>query len=97
MVSICSRRDLYSLANFDCDTLDPVREALMTSSTVEILLGLIDSRITPLKSSTPIYLVGSWAIAPLEKKKEWEKRIQMGSSIMTWAINILEDLLSGGK
>lgn len=76
---------------------DPVREVLMNADTISILLTLLDSRTNSSKSSTPIYVVGSWAVASSEMREDWETRIQMGSMILTWAVNILEDLLSGGK
>lgn len=57
----------------------------------------MDSRTASNKTSLPIYTTGSWAVAPSIGKEEWEKRIQMGSLIMTWTINMLEDLLADGQ
>lgn len=69
----------------------------MKPTTLSILLALIDSRTQSNKTCTPIYLIGSWVESPPTEKEEWEKRIQIGSSIMTWSMNIIEDLLIEGE
>ncbi|GAA5826453.1 hypothetical protein JCM11251_002378 [Rhodosporidiobolus azoricus] len=76
---------------------DPVRRELVTLPVLRPLLALLDCRPNAGKRTAAVYTVGCWADRPTEDVQEWEERVQIGSMILSWTVNILEDVLGESK
>ncbi|GAA5896449.1 hypothetical protein JCM6882_001016 [Rhodosporidiobolus microsporus] len=76
---------------------DPVRRELATRPILLPLLALLDSRTNACKRTAPVYTVGCWAVEPTGDVDEWEERVQIGSMILSWTVNILQDVLGESK
>ncbi|GAA6003046.1 hypothetical protein JCM10207_001961 [Rhodosporidiobolus poonsookiae] len=76
---------------------DPVRRELTKREILRPLLALLDTRTSACKSTAPIYTVGCWAQSSVGDADEWEERLQIGSTVLSWVVNILEDVLAENK
>ncbi|KAL8276235.1 hypothetical protein RQP46_011352 [Phenoliferia psychrophenolica] len=76
---------------------NPIREQLQNPAALSLLLALVDARSPTARGAPPVYVVNSWASHPSGDVGEWKAKIQAGSMTAGWAMNMLEDLLSGDK
>jgi len=98
MVSISAKSTLCLYVEADDPPLaDPIREELLASSSISVLLGLLDSRVNSTRTVKPVYSVGSWAGDQVGDIEKWKTKLDTSSTVATWAMNILEDILAGGE
>ncbi|CEQ41387.1 SPOSA6832_03091, partial [Sporobolomyces salmonicolor] len=71
---------------------DPIRCELTKAEILCPLLALLDARPSA-NNAAPVYVVGAWAADPSGDVEEWKERLELGSTIASWVMNILEDVL----
>ncbi|GAA5971141.1 hypothetical protein JCM11641_004159 [Rhodosporidiobolus odoratus] len=76
---------------------DPVRRELTKVEILTPLLAILDARTSAGKLTAPIYTCGCWASEPAGGVQEWEERLQISSTVISWTVNVLEDVLSESK
>ncbi|GAA5933038.1 hypothetical protein JCM1841_003223 [Sporobolomyces salmonicolor] len=75
---------------------DPIRCELTKAEILCPLLALLDARPSA-NNAAPVYVVGAWAADPSGDVEEWKERLELGSTIASWVMNILEDVLGENK
>ncbi|BGP16884.1 hypothetical protein JCM10213v2_004892 [Rhodosporidiobolus nylandii] len=76
---------------------DPVRRELTKVSLLTPLLAIVDARTSAGKTTAPVYTAGCWAAEPVGDVEEWQERLQIASTIISWTVNVLEDVLNESK
>ncbi|KAI5474404.1 hypothetical protein MNV49_003372 [Pseudohyphozyma bogoriensis] len=69
-------------------SFEPIQKALLESSALATIVQILDAKDV----KTAIYVPGSWT-----DDEEEQENIEMGSMIVGWAMNILEDVLEDDK
>ncbi|GAA5878537.1 hypothetical protein JCM1840_005541 [Sporobolomyces johnsonii] len=75
---------------------DPIRRELTKAEILSPLLALLDARPSA-NNAAPVYVVGAWAADPSGDVEEWKERLELGSTIASWVMNVLEDVLGENK
>jgi hypothetical protein len=90
-ISLCSSETYAD--EFRC--ADPIKDVLRQTSSLEILLAVIDCNLENGRSVAPIYSPSSWIQS--SGTQALNQRLELGSTIVGWALNIISDVISQGK